>query len=85
MAGLGAFIYLAASKEGEHGGKRDNSGRKKHQDDESRRESFSNQRKRIYLVNNMFEAWENAKSMPDKNVVLTVISPRSVVSEYRRR
>ena len=33
---------------------------KKHQDDENRRKSFSNQRKRIYLVKNIFEAWENA-------------------------
>ena len=52
---------------------------KEHQDDENRRKSFNNQRKRIYLVNNIFEAWENA------NVVVTVISPRSVVSEYRIR
>ena len=34
---------------------------KNHQDDENRRKSFSNQRKRIYLINNIFEAWENAK------------------------
>ena len=34
---------------------------KKHQDDEHRRKSLSNQPKRIYLVNNIFEAWENAK------------------------
>ena len=34
---------------------------KKHQDDGNRRKSFSNQRKRIYLVNNIFEAWKNAK------------------------
>ena len=34
---------------------------KKHHNDESRRKSFSNQRKRIYLVKNIFEAWENAK------------------------
>ena len=34
---------------------------KKHQDDENWRKSFSNQRKRIYLVNNIFEARENAK------------------------
>ena len=34
---------------------------KKQQDDENRRKSFSNQRKRIYLINNIFEAWENAK------------------------
>ena len=52
---------MAPSNEGEHGGKRDNSGRKKHQDDENQRKSFSNQRKRIYLVNNIFEAQENAK------------------------
>ena len=52
---------MAPSNEGGHGGKRDNSARKKHQDDENRRKSFSNQRKRIYLVNNIFEAWENAK------------------------
>ena len=52
---------MAPSKEGEHGGKRDYSGRKKHQDDKSRSKSFSNQRKRIYLVNNIFEAWKNAK------------------------
>ena len=38
-----------------------NSDEKKHQDDENRRKSFSDQRKRIYLVNNIFEAWENAK------------------------
>ena len=52
---------MTPSNEGEHGGKRDNSGPKKHQDDENRRKSFSNQRKRIYLVNNVFEARENAK------------------------
>ena len=34
---------------------------KKHQDDESRRKIFGDQRKRIYLVNNIFEAWENAR------------------------
>ena len=34
---------------------------KKHQDDESQRKSFSNQHKRIYLVNKIFKAWENAK------------------------
>ena len=33
---------------------------KKHQDNENRRKSFSNQRKRTFLVNNIFEAWENA-------------------------
>ena len=58
---------------------------KKHQDDENRRKSFSNQRKRIYLVNNIFEAWEMQRSRPDVNVVVRVISPRSVVSEYRIR
>ena len=57
----------------------------KKKDDESRRKSFSNQRKRIYLVNNMFEAWEMQISRPDINVVVTVISPRSVVSEYSGR
>ena len=51
---------MAPSNEGGHGGKRDNY-TSKHQDDENRRKSFSNQRKRIYLVNNIFEAWENAK------------------------
>ena len=61
-------------------------GEKKHQDDENRRKSFSNQRKRIYLVNNIFEAWENAKIEDGHvNVVVTVISPRSVVSQYRIR
>ena len=34
---------------------------KKHQADENRRKSISNQRKTIYLINNIFEAWENAK------------------------
>ena len=33
----------------------------KYQDDESRRKSFSNQRKRIYMVNNIFEVWTNAE------------------------
>ena len=33
---------MAPSNEGEDGGKRDNSGRKKHQDDKNRRKSFSN-------------------------------------------
>ena len=52
---------MVPSNEGEHGGKRDNSRqKKKHQDDENRRKSFSNQCKGIYLVNNIFEAWENA-------------------------
>ena len=60
-------------------------GEKKHQDDESRRKSFSNQRKRIYLVNNIFEAWEMQISRPDINVVVTVILPRSVVCEYSGR
>ena len=59
---------------------------KKHQDDESRRKSFSDQCKRIYFVNNIFEAWENANiELPDKNVAVTVISPRFVVSGYRGR
>ena len=35
--------------------------KKKHQDDESGRISFSYQHKRIDLVNNIFEAWESAK------------------------
>ena len=35
--------------------------KKKYQDDESRRKSFSNQRKGIYFINNIFEAWEKAK------------------------
>ena len=52
---------MVPSKEGEHGRIRDNSRKKKPQDDESRRKSCSNQRKRVYLVNNIFEAWENAK------------------------
>ena len=34
---------------------------KKHQDDESRSKSFRNHRKRIYLVNSIFEAWEDVK------------------------
>ena len=55
---------------------------KKHEDDESRRKSFSNQRNRIYLVNNIFEAWENVKIEAGKNVVVTVISLRFVVSKY---
>ena len=56
---------------------------KKHQDDESRRKSFSNQRNRIYLVNNIFEAWENVKiEGGKKNIVVTVISLRFVVSKY---
>ena len=38
---------MAPSKEGGYGGRRDNSGRKKAQNDESRRKSFSDQRKRI--------------------------------------
>ena len=50
----------------------------KHQDDESRRNSFSNQHKRIYLVNSIFEAWEMQRSRPDKNVVVTVILLRFV-------
>ena len=53
---------MAPSKEGEHGRKRNNSVRKKPQDDKSRRKSCSNQSKPIYLVNNIFEAWENAKN-----------------------
>ena len=55
--------------------------KKKHQDDESGRKSFSNQRKITYLVNSIFEAWEMLRSRPDINVVATVIWPRSVVSE----
>ena len=35
-----------------------------------------NQRKKIYLVNSKFEAWENAKSEADKNFIVTIISPR---------
>ena len=53
---------------GEHGEKCDNSGQKKHQGDESREKSFSNQRKRIYLVNNIFEAWEMQISRSDKDI-----------------
>ena len=54
---------MAPSKESEHGGKCDNS-EKRHQDNKSQRKSFSDQRKRIYLVNNIFEAWENANVEP---------------------
>ena len=35
--------------------------KKKHQDDDSGRKSFSNQHKTIDVVNNIFEVWENAK------------------------
>ena len=53
---------MASSLEGTHGWKRDNYGRKrKDQDNESRRKSWGSQRKRIYLVNNIFEPWRNAK------------------------
>ena len=53
---------MAPSKKGEHGEKRNNSGQKKKpQEDENRRKSLSDQRKRVYLVNNILEAWENAK------------------------
>ena len=58
---------------------------KKYHDDKRRRKSFSNQRKRIYLVKSIFKAWENAKIEADINVVVTVISPRFVVSEYKGR
>ena len=59
---------------------------KKLQYDESRRKSCSNQRKRIDLVNNIFEAWENAKIEAGcKRCIVTVISSRSVISEYRGR
>ena len=67
---------MAPSKEGKHGEKCDDSGGKRHQDDESRKKTFSDQRKSIYLVNNIFEAWENAKIEADINVAVTVILPR---------
>ena len=62
--------------EGEHGGNAIILDGKKHQYDESRRKLFMNQRKKIYLVNSKFEAWENAKSEADKNFIVTIISPR---------
>ena len=52
----------------------------KQQHDESQKKSFSDQRKRIYLVNNIFEAWENANIEAGYNVVVIVISLRFVVS-----
>ena len=58
---------------------------KKHQDEESRRKSFSNQRKRIYLVKIYLKHGKMQRSRPDINAVVTVISPRFVVSEYRGR
>ena len=71
---------MAPSKEGRYGGKHGNSGRKKHQDDGK---SFSDQRKRIYLVNIIcLKQGKMQRSRLDKNVVVTVISQRFVVSEY---
>ena len=56
---------------------------KKHQDDENRRKSFSNQRKRIYLETIYLKHGKMQRSRQDVNVVVTEISPRFVVSEYR--
>lgn len=50
---------MAAVRVGAHGGKRDNSGRKrKYQDSEN----FSNQNRRVYLSLSVFQAWREAKN-----------------------
>ena len=78
---------MASSQEGVHGGRRDSSGQKrKHQDNETRRKSWGSQRKRVYLLNNIFEAWKNAKveagyeQCSDSDFVGHLLS-----LEYRRR
>ena len=55
-------------------------------DEKCRRKSFSDQRKRIYLVKQLYlKHGKIQRSRPNKNVVVTVISPRFVVSKYRGR
>ena len=50
---------MASARVGAHGGKRDNSGRKrKYQGSQT----FSNQNRRIYLSQSVFLAWREAKS-----------------------
>ena len=44
------------------GGHRENAGRKRKYEGENRRKSWGGQHKRIYLLNNIFEAWKSSKS-----------------------
>ena len=50
------------SGRGVRGGKRESAGRKKKYESENmRRKSWGSQNKRIYLRNNIFEAWKSSK------------------------
>ena len=67
---------MASSKEGEHGLKFDISGWiKKQRNNKGRRKLCDNQRKRIYLVYDVFKAWRMQKSRRDVTVGIAVISP----------
>ena len=78
---------MASTSVSMHGGKRINSGRKrKHGSVESRKMSWSSQRKRTTLTNLMFEAWKDAKivvgysACSDSNFAAKLLS-----LEYRKR
>ena len=52
---------MAAALGGSHGGKRDNSGRKrKHEGPNSSQKTWNSQHKRVYLSLTIFESWKDA-------------------------
>ena len=72
---------------GVRGGKRESAGRKKKYESENmRRKSWGSQNKRIYLRNNIFEAWKSSKieagydKCSDSDFAAHLLS-----LEYRRR
>ena len=78
---------MAAALGGSHGGKRDNSGRKrKHEGPNSSQKTWNSQHKRVYLSLSIFESWKDAKivtgygSCSDSDFAAHLLS-----LEYRRR
>ena len=63
---------------GVRGGKRESAGRKKKYESENmRRKSWGSQNKRIYLRNNIFEAWKS--STRDPRIVQSFRSPTECI------
>jgi hypothetical protein len=62
---------MASARVGTHGGKRDNSGRKRKYPGS---ENFSSQNKRVYLSFSVFLAWREAKTKLGTKDVATAIS-----------
>ena len=78
---------MASTSGGAHGGKRESSGRKrKYSSENERKKAWNREHKKIYLSENMFVAWKDAKieagykACSDNEFAAHLLS-----LEYRRR